>query len=90
MSTTPAHGFRPTPSIASTDMAPDELAQLAEVAKLLGVSKRTALKYASLKGFPAPIETLTTGRVWRRVDVARWGKAHLPLKTGRPRSPHQL
>jgi predicted DNA-binding transcriptional regulator AlpA len=71
-------------------MSPDELAQLAEVADVLGVSKRSAARYVEIDGFPAPIEQLSTGRVWRRVDVARWGKANLPLKTGRPRSPHKL
>jgi predicted DNA-binding transcriptional regulator AlpA len=66
-------------------MSPDELAQLTEVSEILGVAPRTAAKYVNLTGFPAPIEQLSTGRVWRRADVARWGKRNLPLPTGRPR-----
>lgn len=65
-------------------MSPDELAQLSEVAQLLGVAKRTAAKYVDLPGFPAPVERFSTGRVWARVDVTAWGKANLPLKIGRP------
>lgn len=76
--------IRPTPPIVSAGMSPDELAQLAEVAELLVVSKRTALKYARLPSFPAPVETLKTGRIWRRTDVTAWGKANLPLVIGRP------
>jgi len=68
-------------------MAPDELAQLAEVGQLLGVSRATAARYVDLPGFPAPAERLSTGRVWRRVDVAKWGKKNLPLPTGRPPKP---
>lgn len=65
-------------------MSPDELAQLAEVAVVLGVSKRSAARYVDLPGFPTPIEQLSTGRVWARVEVAAWGKANLPLTVGRP------
>ncbi len=65
-------------------MSPDELAQIAEVAQALGVSKRSAARYVGLPGFPAPIDTLSTGRVWVRADVVKWGKKNLPLPTGRP------
>lgn len=63
------------------------LAQLAEVAEVLGVPMRTAARYVNLDGFPKPVETLTTGRVWRRADVVKWGKKNLPLKQGRPPKP---
>jgi predicted DNA-binding transcriptional regulator AlpA len=68
-------------------MSPDELAQLAEVAHVLGVSKRSAARYVDLPGFPAPIDTLSTGRVWVRADVIAWGAANLPLRSGRPPNP---
>jgi predicted DNA-binding transcriptional regulator AlpA len=84
MGATVTHGFQPTAAVASTAMSPDELAQLTEVADLLDVAKRTAAKYVNLPGFPEPVDTLSTGRVWVRADVAKWGKANLPLRTGRP------
>ncbi len=69
-------------------MLPDDLASIAEVADILGVTKRTAQRYAERTDFPLPIDTIAAGRVrvWRRVDVERWGRKHLPLpRTGRPR-----
>lgn len=79
--------FRPNLPIAFSGMSPDELAQLAEVAEVLGVSKRSAARYVDLPGFPAPIDTLSTGRVWVRAAVVKWGKKNLPLRTGRPPMP---
>ena len=79
--------FRPSHPIASAGMSPDELAQLAEIAQVLGVSKRSAARYVDLPGFPAPLDTLTTGRVWVCADVVKWGKKNLPLQTGRPPKP---
>lgn len=64
-------------------MSPDDLLGLLEVAELLGVSRSTAKNYARRADFPAG-EQLSRGRVWRRADVAKWSKANLPLKTGRP------
>lgn len=66
-------------------MAPDGLAGFAEVMAILAVSKRTARKYVERSDFPAPVDRLATGRVWRRADVERWGRENLPLRTGRPR-----
>lgn len=68
-------------------MTPDELAGIAEIAAMLGVTDRTAQRYAEREDFPAPAGTVAGGRirVWRRADVGRWAKAHLPLPTGRPR-----
>ena len=65
-------------------MAPDGLASVSEIAKILGVAKRTAAKYVDLPSFPEPVDTLATGRVWRRADVEQWGRDHLPLRPGRP------
>jgi predicted DNA-binding transcriptional regulator AlpA len=65
-------------------MSPDQLAQLAEVAKILGVSKRTAARVVDRAGFPAPVDVLSTGRVWRRADVDAWGRENPPRGRGRP------
>jgi predicted DNA-binding transcriptional regulator AlpA len=66
-------------------MSPEDLAGLAEIAKLLGVHKRTAQKYIDREDFPQPIGRLAGGRVWLRTDVEEWGRTHLPLPAGRPR-----
>jgi predicted DNA-binding transcriptional regulator AlpA len=62
----------------------DELAGIVEVAEILGVTRATANKYAARPDFPEPVGQLARGRVWRRADVEAWGKANLPLPTGRP------
>jgi len=66
-------------------MAPDEVVGLSEIAESLGVSKRTAVRYAERSDFPKPLARLRAGIVWKREDVERWAKATLPLpRTGRP------
>lgn len=62
----------------------NDVVGVSEIAKLLGVAKRTAAKYVDLDHFPTPAARLATGRVWRRADVEEWGREHLPLKQGRP------
>jgi hypothetical protein len=66
-------------------VAPDELASLAEISAMFEVTKRTAQRYVERPDFPAPIERLATGRIWRRSTVEAWGRDHLPLPQGRPR-----
>jgi len=61
-----------------------DLAGLAEIAKMLNVPKRTAARYVERPDFPAPIERLAATPVWRSADVEAWGRANLPLPTGRP------
>ncbi len=68
-------------------MPPNDRVGLAEIAAMLGVTKNTALRYARREDFPAPVEHLASGRVWRHRDVERWGKARLQLPTGRPGRP---
>jgi predicted DNA-binding transcriptional regulator AlpA len=75
---------RPAARIASAAMSPDQLAQLAEVADILGISKRTAARVVDRYGFPAPVDTLSTGRVWKRSDVEAWGRENPPRSRGRP------
>jgi predicted DNA-binding transcriptional regulator AlpA len=65
-----------------------ELASIAEVAELLGVTVRTAQRYVEREDFPAPLDTVAGGRlrIWRRIDVEHWAARTLPLpRTGRPR-----
>jgi len=59
---------------------------LAEIAELLGVSKRSAQRYIAREdlAFPAPKQTLATGRIWLRSEVANWKKRTLPLTEGSP------
>jgi predicted DNA-binding transcriptional regulator AlpA len=67
-----------------------ELASISEIAELLGVTERTAQRYAQRSDFPAPVDTIAGGRirVWRRRDVERWAKKTLPLpRPGRPPKP---
>jgi predicted DNA-binding transcriptional regulator AlpA len=66
-------------------MTSDERIGLAEAARLLGVAKNTVLRYARRADFPAPAETLASGRLWRRSEIEAWARAHLPLRPGRPR-----
>jgi predicted DNA-binding transcriptional regulator AlpA len=65
-------------------MSRQRLAGLAEVAELLGVTKRSATRYAARADFPEPLERLASGPVWARADVERWATQHMPLPPGRP------
>jgi prophage regulatory protein len=65
-------------------MSPDDLLGFSEVMEVLGVSRTSAARYTNRPDFPEPAEVLARGRVWRRRDVARWAKKHLPLQGGRP------
>jgi predicted DNA-binding transcriptional regulator AlpA len=64
-------------------MSPD-LAGLAEIAEMLGVTKRTALNYTKRDDFPKPLDRLASGPVWRRAAIEQWAKKRLPLPPGRP------
>jgi predicted DNA-binding transcriptional regulator AlpA len=71
-----------------------DLIGLGELGDVLGVSRSTAARYASddereRLDFPEPEGTITGRRVWRRTDVERWGREHLPLRPGRPPSTEQ-
>jgi predicted DNA-binding transcriptional regulator AlpA len=61
----------------------DALAGLAELAEILGVTKRTAQRYTKRPDFPKPIATLAATPVWRVSDLVQWRQAMLPL----PRDP---
>jgi predicted DNA-binding transcriptional regulator AlpA len=64
----------------------EPLAGLAEVAKICGVAKGTALRYTKRPDFPTPIDHIAAGPIWKRADVEDWASRVLPLKTGRPSS----
>lgn len=56
---------------------------LAEVADLLGVSKRTATRYAARDDFPKPAAQLAMGPIWWTQEVEQWAKL-TPVRPGRP------
>jgi hypothetical protein len=45
------------------------LAGVAEAARVMGWDKRRVITYLDRGSFPAPIQSLASGRVWRRADV---------------------
>jgi predicted DNA-binding transcriptional regulator AlpA len=60
------------------------LAGLAEVAEIVGVSRRTAARYANRSDFPTPVARLRAGPVWLIEDVEAWaGSIEQPAR-GRP------
>ena len=56
---------------------------LAEVAETLGVSKRTATRYAAREDFPRPAAVLAMGPIWLLEDVEAWAST-TPIPRGRP------
>jgi predicted DNA-binding transcriptional regulator AlpA len=67
------------------NVAPEDMVGVSELAELLGVTKRTAIRYSQRPDFPAPLARLAAGPVWKRADVEKWAKMTLPLpRTGRP------
>ena len=71
--------------VGSSLVSPDEIVALSEIADMLGVTRRTVQRYMDRDDFPAPLGVLAGGRrVWRRDDVAEWGRQTLPLSEGRP------
>ena len=51
-----------------------ELVGLAEVAELLGKSRRQAVRWTNRPDFPEPIARLRATPVWRGADVERWAQ----------------
>lgn len=63
---------------------PVDLVGLAEIAEMAGVQRETVQAWTERHAnFPAPVQTLAMGRVWRRGDVADW--IAVPRGPGRPR-----
>ncbi|MEX1046174.1 MAG: hypothetical protein WD757_06815 [Actinomycetota bacterium] len=65
------------------ELAPDELAGVAEVASLLGVSKQRVSELRDRPGFPEPVAELAAGPVWRLPTLERF-VAEWKRKPGRP------
>jgi predicted DNA-binding transcriptional regulator AlpA len=84
-SATIAYRVRRDPALGSFGVSPEDIVAVADIATMLGVGIATAHRYANRGGFPEPLGQASSGRVWLRADVEKWGKAHLPLPTGRPR-----
>lgn len=77
---------RHAPLLASLGVSPDEVVGLAEIASMLGVTKRTVVRYSKRQDSPEPLARLSAGLVWRRADVEAWAERTLPLpRTGHPR-----
>jgi predicted DNA-binding transcriptional regulator AlpA len=63
------------------------LVGVAEIADMLGVSRqRVNRMIQTIADFPKPEVELSAGRVWKRVTVERWIRAHPVRKPGRPPS----
>lgn len=63
---------------ASTTLLSDVRSEpmgVAEVAKLLDVSRQRVDQLSRQKGFPKPIATLSTGRVWDWADIVKWARS---------------
>jgi predicted DNA-binding transcriptional regulator AlpA len=48
---------------------------MAEIVEMLGVSRKRVSVLSNGSDFPAPIATLTAGRVWSYDDVKKWAEA---------------
>ena len=60
--------------MSTIDLVP-ELVAVAEIAQLLDVSKQRVNQLMEEDdSFPAPVEQLSVGRIWRRADVEKWAK----------------
>lgn len=53
---------------------PQRLMGLAEVGNYLNVSRQRADQLARTPGFPAPVATLSAGRIWKAEDIERWAR----------------
>jgi predicted DNA-binding transcriptional regulator AlpA len=68
-----------------------KLAGLAEVAEVLGVSRRTAARYATRSDFPEPLARLRAGPVWQEDDVLAWARSEPAARPGKPlKGPQQV
>jgi hypothetical protein len=50
------------------------VAGVAEAAQIMGWDKRRVITYIDRGRFPAPIQTLASGRIWLREDVERFAQ----------------
>jgi hypothetical protein len=63
------------------------LAGVAEAAEVMGWDKRRVVTYIDRGSFPEPLESLASGRVWRRRDLEEFAASwHARQKRRRPPS----
>lgn len=55
-----------------------ELAGMAEICQILGVSRQRADALTRYVGFPAPVAELAAGRIWLRSDIVQWAEERQP------------
>lgn len=48
----------------------------AEVAEMLGLTRRRVNQLATEPDFPQPEAVLSAGKVWKRADIEKWAKAN--------------
>ena len=68
-----------------TEVIPS-LAGVAEAAAIMGWDKRRVITYIDRGRFPAPIQTLASGRVWLRDDVVRFAREWHARRAGGARA----
>jgi predicted DNA-binding transcriptional regulator AlpA len=61
-----------------------KLVGVAEVAEVLGVSRRTAARYATRSDFPEPVARLRAGPIWLEDDVLTWAQSEPAAQPGKP------
>jgi predicted DNA-binding transcriptional regulator AlpA len=66
-------------------MAKPDLVGLAEVAEMLGTSRRQAIRWTQREDFPDPILRLRATPVWEGREVRRWKREREPDKRSRAR-----
>ena len=52
-----------------------QLVGSAEIQVMLGRTRQRIDQLSREPGFPKPVASLISGRIWRRVDVERWASA---------------
>jgi predicted DNA-binding transcriptional regulator AlpA len=62
-----------------------DLVGLAEVADLLGTSRRQAIRWTQREDFPEPIIRLRATPVWEEREIRRWMRERKPNKRRRAR-----
>lgn len=55
-------------------MAPEQLVNLSDIGRLLGVSRQRAAQLSEREDFPAPMGVMGRGKVWRLVDIEEWAR----------------
>jgi predicted DNA-binding transcriptional regulator AlpA len=64
-----------------------ELVGAPEIARMLGVSRRTAWRYIRRGDFPKPAARVDARDLWKRSAVEKWAVKTLPLATDPRRKP---